>query len=416
MTADETRGSWLRGGAGIAVAMVVMNVGTYAFQLVSARILGPHTYGAIARLMATLLVVQVVQLGLQATAARRIAADPQHVAQIERGILAVTARAALLVGLAMVAAAPLLRVVLRVDSLPALLLLAASAVPLTLMGGQAGILQGERRWGPLAAMYVAVGVPRVALGGLFMAIRPDETMAILGVALGLLAPVTIGWWALRGERPRGVTAPEHRGRAIFTEVVTSSHALLAFFVLTNLDVIIAVNVLDGHAAGLYAGGMIIAKTVLFLPQFVTVVAFPSLSTGTQRRAALYGSLAMVAALGLVCTLGAGLFSALALKFAGGDEFRDIQGLLWRFALLGTAMALLQLLVYAVLARQGQRSVYFIWAAVAALVALGFWVVDSLEELLAVVTVLDIALFAWLLLLNAYRVRALDVPADHLAGQ
>ena len=65
----------MRGSGGLAVAILVMNVATYGFQIVAARALGPAAYGAVASLMALLLVVAVVQLGLQATAARRIAAD-----------------------------------------------------------------------------------------------------------------------------------------------------------------------------------------------------------------------------------------------------------------------------------------------------------------------------------------------------
>ena len=62
----------LRSSAGIAIAMAVMNVATYAFQMIAARLLGPTQYGAVASLMALLMVVAVLQLGLQATGARRI--------------------------------------------------------------------------------------------------------------------------------------------------------------------------------------------------------------------------------------------------------------------------------------------------------------------------------------------------------
>ena len=49
-------------------------------------------------------------------------------------------------------------------------------------------------------------------------------------------------------------------------------------------------------------------------------------------------------------------------FVGGDEYAEIESQLWLFAVLGTVLAMLQLLVYSVLARQGQRSVYLVWAA------------------------------------------------------
>ena len=35
---------------------------------------------------------------------------------------------------------------------------------------------------------------------------------------------------------------------------------------------------EDQPAGLYAGGLILTKALLFLPQFVVVVAFPSMST------------------------------------------------------------------------------------------------------------------------------------------
>ena len=53
---------------------------------------------------------------------------------------------------------------LRLDSLVTAALVALAAVPLTVMGGQAGILQGERRWLALAVVYVASGVPRLVIG------------------------------------------------------------------------------------------------------------------------------------------------------------------------------------------------------------------------------------------------------------
>ena len=72
--------SLLSGGGSIAVAMGIMNIATYGFTMLAARMLGPQPYGALAGLMATLLVISVLQLGLQATGARRIAAEPEHVA------------------------------------------------------------------------------------------------------------------------------------------------------------------------------------------------------------------------------------------------------------------------------------------------------------------------------------------------
>ncbi len=98
--------SWLVGSGVIAVAMGVMNLGTYGFTIIAARLLGPAEYGALAALMGVLLVVNVVSLGLQATGARRVSAAPEDLGRIEADVLATTYRSAVVVGVVCLLAAP----------------------------------------------------------------------------------------------------------------------------------------------------------------------------------------------------------------------------------------------------------------------------------------------------------------------
>ena len=393
-----------QGSAGIAVAMAIMNVATYAFQLVAARVLGPPQYGAVASLMALLMVLAVLQLGLQATAARRIAGHPDHVSQIESQILRVTYRASLALGVVMLALSPLVWHLLKLDSIVPALLLAVSAVPLTVAGGQAGILQGERRWRPLGLLYLGVGVPRVVLGTICIVVEPTETAAMLGVMVGLWVPAITGWWALRAGRDPGEDSEEHRARPVAREAIAASVALLAFYLLSNVDIVIARNVLDEHDAGLYAGGLILTKAVLFLPQFVVVVAFPSMSTVDQRRHALVRSLTLVLGLGAVSTAGAWLLSGVAMLFVGGQEYAEVESRLWCFAVLGTVLSMLQLLIYSVLARRGTRSTYLVWAAVVLLLVVT-QSVASVDGLLVTVVGIDATLLVVLLAVSFWRLRA-----------
>ena len=398
---------WLLGGSSIAVAMGIMNVATYGFTMIAARLLGPQPYGALASLMATLLVISVLALGLQATAARRISAEPDHVGQIEHTIMRVTYRAALAVGVLLAALTPLINVILRLDNLLVAALVAITAVPMTVMGGQAGILQGERRWMPLALVYVANGLPRLIVGVALIAWSPTELNAMLGVVLGQFAPVAVGWLALRSTRRPGEQSDRHRARPMAREALHNSQALFAFFALSNVDVIVARNVLDSHDAGLYAGGLILTKAVLFLPQFVVILAFPAMASAGERRRALTRSLSLVGLIGIVAIIGSVVLSGFAMVFVGGEGYSEIQSKLWLFAILGTALSMLQLLVYSVLARQGQRSIYLVWTALVVLVGLGM-TVSSLEGLLAVVVATDAVLLAILFALSLYLVRT---PVD-----
>ncbi len=378
----------MRGTGLIALSVGLMNVTTYAFTMVAARILGPAAYGAMAGLMATVLVIGVIQLGVQATAARRVAADPEHHAEIERNVVAVTTWMALVLGAVLLLASPLLMVLLRLDDIGPAILVAVAAVPLTITGAQLGVLQGARRWGELSLLYVTVGVSRLVLGVGLLAWRPTEFMAMLSVTLGFFITAGVGFYILRGPRELGPVSDRHTGRAVVTEAMHNGFALLAFFALSNIDVIIARNVLPAEAAGLYAAGLIVTKAVLFLPQFVVIISFPTLSGGFGRRRALTLSLVAVAVLGLLSTVGAYLLPSVVLFFVGGAAFDAIGPELWMFALVGTALSVVQLLLFSELARQGRSATWFIWAALAVLCVSAPLVVQSVEEMVLLVACID----------------------------
>lgn len=389
----------IRSSGFLAVCIMVTNIATYGFQIIAARILGPGQYGGVASMMSLLLVVGVVQLGMQATASRRVTETPGQERAIERTVLRATYRAAIVVGVVMAAASPLVSRVLRLDSIYPALLVAVCAVPLTVMGGQAGVLQGERRWLDLAMVYLALGIPRVIVTTAAMWIRPTEGAAMAGVALAQFAPAIVGWWVLRrraaGDAKPGPVKP------VVVEMLHGSFALLGFFALSNVDILIARNVLSDHVSGLYAGGLILTKAVLFLPQFVVIIAFPSMSAEASRRSALVKSLALVGGLGACAIAGSWLLSWLAMIFIGGPDYAEIEGLLWVFAILGMVLSVLQLLVYSVLARRSRLSAYLLWIAVAAALSLGA-MQTTVEGLVWAVLSVDAALAAVLLATTFWR--------------
>jgi len=287
------------------------------------------------------------------------------------------------------------------------------------MGGQAGILQGERRWAPLAAIYVAMGVGRLGFGGLGLLLDRDDLGAMAGITVGAFLPVVVGWLALRHpSRSLGAAAPATRPRSrwlpggVLRETLHNSHALLAFFALSNTDVVIARSVLGEHPAGLYAGGLILTKAVLFLPQFVVVIAFPSMSKReSDRRTHLVG-LALVLVIGAVTVAVVAALSGPALVFIGGPEYAALQGRLWVFAVLGTVLAMLQLMVYDVVARQHQRMVFVVWAALAALACVAPFV-GSVDSLLSVVVTVDVVLLLVLLAASLLvRASATEPSPEH----
>jgi O-antigen/teichoic acid export membrane protein len=385
--------SKLRGGGGVALAMLVLNVTTYGFTIASAHILGPTDYGALAAWMNLLLVVNVVALGLQATAARRLSSGEHDLDDVEPHLVRLTLVGSTGLGVVLLVLTPVINVTLQLDDLLMAALLGVSAVPLTLVGGLTGILQGERRWGALSAVQICIGAPRLVVGVGLMVWRPEPRWGAIAVAVTLVVPVAVGLHALRHRRLRpGI---ERAGlRSLVTEMFHNSQALLAFFALSNVDLIVARHTLDSHDAGLYAAGLILAKAVLFLPQFVSIVAFPSMASGDSPRTFVL-AVGAVALLGACATVGTAVLPGLALVFVGGPEYDDVRSRLWIFAVLGTLLACLMMLVYALLARGGQRSVYLTWLALAAIIGFGL-TVDTVAGMLTVVITVDAILVVLLL--------------------
>jgi O-antigen/teichoic acid export membrane protein len=409
-TAMQRARTLAAGGASIAVAIGVMNLAVYASTLLAARLLGPRAYGGFAAVNGLLLVLGVLMLGLQTTGARRIAAAPGDVGEIEAALMRVTYRAAWVLAGACLLLTPLFDAALHLQSAVTAALVALVVWPMTAVGGQSGVLQGERRWLPLAGVYLSMGLARLVATTLLLW-RPQEWVAALSMAIGFAVPALVGWWSLRqtaGHRDPD-TSGDHGRAAILREVGGNSHALLAFFALSNTDVILSRVVLDGHSSGLYAGGVILVKSLLFLPQFVIVVAFPSMATEEARRATLARSVALVLGLGAVASAAAWLLSGLALVFVGGSEYAAIQDQLWLFGALGTVLSTVQLLVYSVVARQSRRSVYLLWATLAVL-AVTVTRANSVTSMVTTVLLVDLVLMVSLLLVSWWGLRHDDPRA------
>lgn len=387
--------------------MVGMNVTAYAFTFVSARIVAPHEFGALTALLGIVLVGNVASLGLQAATARRIAVEPEHADQIAMVTTRVTTLIALSVAGLVALSTLVLTPVLHLDTYLPVVLCGASLVPLTIMGAQAGIAQGQSRWALLTRIYLAAGAGRVigGLGGL--AIAPSATWAMAGIAVGSWLPVVVGFRTLIFRGPPGGTLGR---RELLREAVLGTHALLAYFVLCNVDSLIARNLFDEHRSGIYASGLILAKAALFFPQFVSVVLYPDLARADGNRARTRAVL-IVAGLGAVAVTATAVLPDLALILVGGDQYAEVSSRLWLFALAGSMLAIVNVLVFDALARHAHGIVVILWVSVAAVIGAAYGLSVGISGLVTIVAVVAgvLAISTWFVLPKS-RDGALSTPA------
>lgn len=372
----------MTGGTVVAAGMMGMNFAIYGFNIVSARLLIPQEFGALTALFGILLVGSVASLGLQAVTARRLAVDPGHTDQIISATLRVTINVAIGVGLVVALTAVVLTPALKLDNYWAVILCGATLIPLTVMGAQAGIAQGTARWGSLTAIYLGNGIGRLTGGTVALIISPTTTSAMIGIAIGSWTPVVAGARMLMGHRTDG---PRISRRPLVREALLSTHALLAYFALSNLDSLIARNRFDAHESGLYASGLILAKAALFFPQFVSVVVFPDLARATTHHARLRAVM-IVGGFGALAVAGTAVLPHLALILVGGHKYAEITGRLWLFALAGSLLAVVHLLVFDALARHAHGIVFMLWGAVAAVLIAAYTLGVGITGLVLIIAI------------------------------
>lgn len=377
----------------VAAAMMAMNVFTYAFNLVAARVLIPAEFGALTALLSLILIANVVALALQAAIARRISVDPSHTDAIIHTASRVALGVAVAVGVVVAASTVVLTPAFKFESPWAVVFTGAMLVPLTLAGAQMGVAQGTGQWKRLAALFVASGLGRILGGAAGLAVDRSATGAMAGLAAGAWLAVIVGIGLLR----TGGEGDLHSRRPLIAETVMSAWTLLAYFVFSNVDALIARGGFDTHQSGLYASGLILTKSTLFLPQFVSVVFFPSLARDSSHRSRLQAA-GLVGFLGLCVVGGTALLPHLALILVGGDQYREVGGDLWLFAVSGTFLAIVYVLVFDALARRERGVALLLWLASAAVFCVAyFWrieIVGLVTAMAAVAASVSAVLLAW----------------------
>ena len=147
--------------------------------------------------------------------------------------------------------------------------------------------------------------------------------------------------------------------------------LLALLLLSNVDLLLARHRLPGDASGAYAVGAVLTKAAFWLPQAVSVVAFPRLADPLVGGRVLRSAVLVLTVLGAAGVAGALLLARPFLVLAFGEQYAGLAGDAPLFVAQGAALALVQLLVYRGIAlrRGGATACVLVAVAVEALVLL-----------------------------------------------
>jgi O-antigen/teichoic acid export membrane protein len=367
--------SLARGGLLVAVGMAAANIVTYAFSLIMSRRLGPIAFGELAAVLGAVVVGSVPAMALQAVLARRTAVivgtpstgSPLSAAlPIGRrvGVGSVLIGALVAVPLAMLLDLPG----------PATALWGAALLgPFALVCSAQGVLQGEQRFGRLATVFIVVATLRFGGGLVGLVAGATPTWVMAGSAVGTALAAAAGLVLARDERDRIGGAAEGLLTGVGRELAQVCAAVGGLLVLTNLDLILARITLPHTQAGVYAVGALATKAIYWMTQFIPTTAFARFTDPAQRARLLPRALALVAGLGGLAVLVAAALGGQLLDAFVGGAYAELAPELWRFVLLGTLLALVQVQISSRIAGHDRRAFGWVWAAaLAEVVVITVW--------------------------------------------
>ncbi|ALG87048.1 polysaccharide biosynthesis protein [Gordonia phthalatica] len=361
----------------VTVGTLLANVLAYAVQVPASRVLGPDGFGEFAVLGAAMLVASVPALALQAVVARQVVrgSSPARLWRLIGIVFVVVA------GLSVVATAGMMGLA-RTDLAPTAAAL-ASAAPLAVIAGGQGFLQGAGRFRLLGAVLAAVGVLRSVPVIVAVLAGSDATGALAVGTLGtVVAALLVGAVAVRGPyRGDGLRDLE----VSVSAVLAASGVQFVMIVAVSVDLLLSRAVLSPADAGVYALGAVATKAAFWLPQAIGVVAYPRLADPVRSAAALRRAAAVLAGIGAVLTVLAAVGGPLV-PVVISEDYRDVAGLMWAFALTGSLVAVLQLMLLAAIARNRARGALPALAVLGVEVVVILTVVDSVIGLVAVAAV------------------------------
>lgn len=391
----DGRGGLLRGSAIIAAALGFTQLLAYVLSVTAAKTLQPDAFGSFGALLNLVLIGTVLAFGLQAVVARLVVTTPDAQSDhLGTRVLGFAFRIAAIVGAILLALSPAIALALRQPSVWPVVFAVLMLPPLTIAGCEFGLAQGHERHGRLAALLLINGVLRYAFGmagllGLGSVVATYAAMCLgtwVGAAVGLLLV-----------RPMAGGTPL-RVPGLRSQVLHASHALLALYVATSIDVLLARFWLPGAESGVYAVGALVSKVAFWLPSFVAVVTFPRMADERRGQTTVKAA-AAVAGIGAIIVLGLALLPDLVLGLVAGPGYDALGPYLWLFGLIGSAFSLAQFLLYSRIAVDDRSAVVALWISAALIVAgVAVWhgsfaavaaVVAAVAVALALVGVLDL---------------------------
>jgi O-antigen/teichoic acid export membrane protein len=354
---------FLKGSLLVAAATGFGQILAYTLNILGPRFLSPDNFGALGTLLNLLVISSVLPFGIQAVATRVVVnADPADRSDAGSRMLRFSLISGISLAIILCLTSPLLTSLLSQPNPWNIVLTALTLPALNIAACQYGLAQAHHSHGRLAALLAFHGLMRFGFGITLLI----STNSVLGTSLGMAVGATIAAAiAHLFVRPFTSGSPSDIP-GIGKQTLHASHALLALFIATNIDLLLARIYLTGDESGAYAVGAIISRVAFWLPFFIVLLAYARMMD-ERRHATTRQALFAAAALSAMVVGSLLIAPQLVLSLVAGPGYEFMASYLWLFGVVGSAFSLTRILLYAQLAVSDKRMVVLLWIDLIAIV-------------------------------------------------
>jgi O-antigen/teichoic acid export membrane protein len=352
----------------------VPQVLAYAASVIAARLLVPAEFGAFGAMQGITQIGTPIGLAIQAVVARRLVKNSQNK---HHDLLKFGLEVSIAVMILTLLVSFPLSSIFHIDYLVLVLTIGAVA-PFVFISTQLGIAQGKELYLKVAGIYIVFGIGRSISAIVGLLIYPELISVGIGFFGGTLLSVIFAHYILGNSNKFWKTVRAEKG---VSELYKAAQALIALYVLVNIDVLLARIVLSPEQSGVYTVGMLVAKIAFFMPQAITVVLFPKMgkNDSSALRLAVLGTTLIGSAYVGFCYFA----SEFVVNAIGGASYSELYSEVWMFALEGSLFAVLQVLLYGRIAREDTKVSILLWAG-SLIAAISVWLI-AIDTVITVVS-------------------------------
>jgi O-antigen/teichoic acid export membrane protein len=336
------RSTLLNGSAIMLVAMMLVNIFNFAYNMVMARMLGPAAFGNINAAVTLLLLASCISLAFQLVCAKFVArnhADSSKAAVVH-GLLGKAWMASLALGGMLFLAQKPVATYLNVPSPWIIGLLAIGIAAYAPLGVKRGAMQGVCAFPRLGTNFVLEAGIRFFLGAGLVVAGYDVLGAVGAISASVIAACFIPRIPAQLRVKAGTAEPPS-----YAEAVQAIVFFVGQVIINNVDILLVKHFFSSDPAGVYAAISQIGRLLYFASWFGVVNAmFPVAAAASPEHKKAHGiglPLLLVLGLSLIFIAVAALFPHLIMGVIFGSRFIEIG---WLLALYAVATGLYSLSV------------------------------------------------------------------------